>query len=134
MPKSCIICSAVASLDLQLPKACQRKDWKKQHKKICKLLNVGHGGSWRHAGAAPVHTNQSNLSKKNFEIEERSLSEEDGKRFFKLFQESTFEGSQAPTYESQLILAKQLIAHGANVNAVSSPNAQTCTVHAMRPS
>jgi hypothetical protein len=149
-----------------------------------------------------VHTDQSNLAKENFEIEERSLDEE-GKRFFKLFQESTFEGSQAATqkmkkyakrqtkhnqnfllfhslrflacsdpkmlswpnspllvilqfvdpnvlfgneetsraplhavsylanhsdystHESQLILAKQLIEHGASVNAVTSPNAKT---------
>jgi hypothetical protein len=56
MPKSgCIICRAVASQDvlfqycaacqsaLYCSKACQRKDWKKQHKKVYKLLNVGHG-------------------------------------------------------------------------------------------
>jgi hypothetical protein len=33
--------------------------------------------------------------------------------------------SDYSTHESQLILAKQLIEHGANVNAVSIPNAQT---------
>jgi hypothetical protein len=52
--KSCIICSAVASPDLQLQycdacqsalycsKAYQRIDWKKKHTQTCKLLNAGH--------------------------------------------------------------------------------------------
>jgi hypothetical protein len=55
MSKSCIVYKAVASPDILLQycdacqstmycsRACQREDWKKQHKKICKLLNVGHG-------------------------------------------------------------------------------------------
>jgi ankyrin repeat protein len=142
----------------------------------------------------PFHTNKSILSKENFEKGVRCMTGEDGKRFFKLFQESTFEGSRATaremkkiakrqttynqkimlfhslhflarsksemlswpnspllvmlqfvdpnmlsgegaplhqlafladpfdysTHKSQLILAKQLIEHGANVNAVSS--------------
>jgi hypothetical protein len=51
MPKSCIVCRAVASQDILLQycdacqsalycsKACQRKDWRKQqHKQICKLF------------------------------------------------------------------------------------------------
>jgi hypothetical protein len=55
MPKSCIICSAEASLELQLqyctaqsascivPGLVRGSIGKKQHKQICKLLNVGHG-------------------------------------------------------------------------------------------
>jgi hypothetical protein len=101
MPKSCIICSAVASPVIMLQycaacqsalycsKACQRKDWKqKQHKEICKLLNVGHGDMQLRTDA---HTNRS--------IQVQEISEHDlpssEKRFFKLFEESTFEGSRA---------------------------------------
>jgi hypothetical protein len=55
IPKSCIVCQVVASPDIQLnycarcqcavycSEVCRKKDWKKQHKQICKLLNVGHG-------------------------------------------------------------------------------------------
>jgi hypothetical protein len=55
MPKSCIICRAAESPELQLQhcaqcqsalycfKTCHRKYWETQHKKICKLFNVGHG-------------------------------------------------------------------------------------------
>jgi hypothetical protein len=213
MPKCCIICYAVASQDILLKycagcqsalycsKDCQRKDWKKkQHRQICKLLNVGHGDL---QVRFPVHTDQSIERKELFERNERSLGE-DGKRFFKLFEESTEDGSRAAaqnmkkivkrksknnkkflllhslhflirctnlkmlswpnspllvllqfvdpnmlfgneetgvtllhslaylvapsdysTHENQLILAKQLIEHGANVNAVSSPKRET---------
>jgi hypothetical protein len=74
-------------------KACQKQDWEKQHghKKLCKLLNVGHGDMqvW-----TPVHTHMCIASKEQFEAHVRSLDEDD-KRFFKLFEESTLEGSQA---------------------------------------
>jgi hypothetical protein len=195
MPKSCIICNAVASLDLELQycaqcqsalycsKACQREDWKKQHKKICKLLNVGHGDMQLRADE---QINRTNAFKEQFERGERSL-DEGMKQFFKLFEESTFEGSWAAakkmkkyakrqtklvqqfllfhsvhslvyssnsemlswpnspflvmlqfvetslhhlafmadpfnysTHKNQLILANQLIEHGANVNALST--------------
>jgi hypothetical protein len=178
-------------------------DWGKQHKQICKLLNVGHGDMQLRD---PIHTSRFIGLKEQFERQQRSLNcNEDAKRFFKLFEESTFEGSQAAarkmkeiakretknnqkfllfhslyflirsdsemlswpnspllvllhfvdssalcgseheplqegevrltplhdlaqlahssdysTHENQLILAKQLIEHGANVNAVSS--------------
>jgi hypothetical protein len=81
-PKSCIICSAVASQDVQLhycaqcqsalycSKACQREDWKKQHKQICKLLNVGHGGT---QVRNDIHTSQSIDWKKQFESYEQDL-------------------------------------------------------------
>jgi hypothetical protein len=103
MAKSCIVCSAEASPDLQLhycaqcqsalycSKACQRKDWTKQHKKICKLLNVGHGDM---QVRSDNHTRQSIDLKEQFEYGERQL-DVSMKQFFKLFRESTFEGSQA---------------------------------------
>jgi hypothetical protein len=107
MPKCCIICSIEASLDLQLQycdqcqsavycsRACQRKDWKKQHRGICKLLNKGHGGM--HGGMqvrSDDHTDRQIQLEEVFERAERSLKEGD-KIFFKLFAESTFEGSRA---------------------------------------
>jgi hypothetical protein len=212
MPRCCIVCTAEASPDLQLQycavcqsalycsKACQRKDWRERHKRICKLLNVGHGDMqvW-----SAMHTQRSISLKEQSERIERSLAK-DMKRFFKLFEKSTFEGSQAAarkmrkiaerqikpnqkvllfysfcflvwsdsemlswpnspllvflqifdpnvlsegdgapritplhtlaqladlsdysTHENQLILAKQLIEHGAKVNAVSSPQDET---------
>jgi hypothetical protein len=224
MPKNCIVCRAEATPDLHLQfcsacqsalycsKACQKQDWGKQHKKLCKLLNVGHGDM---QVRTPNHTRLSIASKEQFESIERSL-DEDMKRFFKLFEESTFEGSrdaaqkmkkiaerqtkhnqryllfhilnflalfsdseklswpnspllvllqlvgpnilsgreQEPlqegemrvpplhllaeladpfayaTHENQRILAKQLIEHGANVNAVSIPQGETVLHHA----
>jgi ankyrin repeat protein len=196
---SCSSTAVYASPPCIFSIACQRKDWKTQHKKICKLLNVGHGDM-------QVRTNNHGSlaieMEGGFERGESSLDEDD-KRFFKLFEESTFEGSQAAarkmkkiakrmskynqmhmlfhslhllirsdsemlswpnspllvmlqlvnpnvqignehanvtllhdlanhadhsdysTHENQLILAKQLIEHGANVNAVAMPNGQT---------
>jgi hypothetical protein len=211
MPRSCIICSAVASQEIMIQycgacksalycsRACQKKDWKKQHKEVCKLLNVGHGDM---QVRTDVHTSRSVARKEAFEIQESNLTE-DMKRFLKLFEESTFEGSRAAaqkmkkiakrqveqnqkfllihslyllvlsnlemlswpnspllvmlhfvsphvmsgdeetrftplhylaamadpcdysSHEKQVILAKQLIEHGANVNAVSIPGGET---------
>jgi hypothetical protein len=103
MLKSCMICSAVASPDLQLwycdacqsalycSNACQRKDWKqRQHKKICKLLNVGHGSMQL---LTEEHTSRQSILKEEFKTNQRRL-DEGQKRFFKLFTESTFEGSR----------------------------------------
>jgi hypothetical protein len=115
VPKCCIICSAVASPDLQLQycarcqsalycsKACQRIDWKqKQHKQICKLLNVGHGDRQVRTN---YHTSFSLQLKEQFERDKQLLS--DGvKRFFRLFEESTFEGSLA-TAQSMTKFAKR---------------------------
>jgi hypothetical protein len=54
MPKTCLNCKAVALKDVPTLscgacrsavyccKACQKKDWK-EHKKICKSLNIGEG-------------------------------------------------------------------------------------------
>jgi hypothetical protein len=216
MPKSCIICRVEASPDVLLQycdvcmsalycsRTCQRKDWKEQHKRICKRLNVGHGDMQLRT---EFHTSQCDYFKEEFETNEQ-IHDEDMKEFFKLFQESKFEGSRAAALEmkkiatrqtednrrfllfhslyflirsdsemlswpnspllvllrfvdanalsgdeplqegeeretplhhladlldpndystqvNQLILAKQLIKHGANVNAVSIPNAET---------
>jgi hypothetical protein len=205
MSKSCITCRAVASPELYCAvcqsalycsKACQREDWKK-HKKICKLLNVGHIQL-----RTGVHEKRLIDVNELYEDSQRSHNE-DIKLFFKLFEESTFEGSQAAarkmkkiakrqtkynqkcmlchslnflarsesamlswpnspllvmlqfvdtnvltgiednnvtplhllsvvavpsdysTHENQLILAKQLIQHGANVKAVSTRNGET---------
>jgi hypothetical protein len=215
---SCINCKAVASPDHRLQycagcqsalycsRACQKEDWQKHHKQICKLLNVGHGDMQLRRN---IHTKQSIQLKEVLEEGRRKL-DEDGMRFFKLFEESTFEGSRAAarkmkkiakrqakgnqkwllfhslhflvrsdsemlswpnspllvmlqfvdpnvlsghehealqegehryfplhlladladpsnysTHENQLILAKQLIKHGANVNAVSRPDGAT---------
>jgi hypothetical protein len=212
MPKSCIVCKAVASPDIQLQycaqchsavycsHACKKMDWRNQHRQICKFLNVGHGDMQVRTNE---HTSVYIALKEQFEGGERSLTEHQ-KEFFKLFQESTFEGSQAAvrkmkkiakrqtknnkkgllfqsihflirsdlkmlswpnspllvmlqfvdpnlqsgneeearltllhqlaymaapsdysTHKNQLILAKQLIEHGANVNAVSIPHGRT---------
>jgi hypothetical protein len=115
MPKSCCSCNALESQDILFlycatcksamycSKACQRKDWEKQHKQICKLLNVGHGGMQVQTN---VHRSRSICTKKAFEREELKV-DEDGKRFFKLFQESTFEGSQAAALEMKMIAERQ---------------------------
>jgi hypothetical protein len=221
MLRCCIICRAetwpdqycsVCQSALYCSEACQRKDWNKRHKHICKLLNVGHGYMQLRD---PIHVSQSIDMKEQFETHEQRF-DEDTNRFFKLFQESTFEGSQAAaremkkfakrltkqsqkfllfhsvnllirssnsemlswpnsplfvllqfvdpnvlhgdkdaplpedagratplhvlanladpsdysTHENQLILAKQLIEHGANVNAVSFPRGSTPLHHA----
>jgi hypothetical protein len=91
--QSCLLqyCAACQSA-LYCSKDCQRIDWrKKQHRQICKLLNVGHGDM---QVRTDDHTNRSNALKESIERTEYSLDEDD-KRFFKLFQESTFEGSGA---------------------------------------
>jgi hypothetical protein len=186
-------CTACQSA-LYCSRACQRIDWKKQHKQICKLINVGHGDMQLRTNE---HMRRSIALNENFEASERSL-DEDGKRFYKLFEESTFEGSPAAarkmkniakrknkqyqnvllihsldilifsssemlswpnspllvllhfvdpdvllfgdvlhrladladsfdfsSHDNQFILAKQLIEHGANVNAISSPQGKT---------
>jgi hypothetical protein len=159
-------------------------------------LQASQHGPWRHAGTirSYTHTRRSISLKERFESLEHRL-DEDIKRFFKLFEESTFEGSQAvaqnmkkyakePTenfqkfllihslhflarfpntkmlswpnspllvllqfvnpnvlsgddlanltvpndysaHGNQLILAKQRIEHGANVNAASIPDNKT---------
>jgi hypothetical protein len=116
MLKFCIICRAGASPELQLQycaqcqsalycsKACQRIDWReKQHKQICKFLNVGHGDQQMQTD---IHTSRQIELKKQFEEGEHILNE-DMKRFFRLFQESTFEGSRAAALEMRKIAKRQ---------------------------
>jgi hypothetical protein len=107
----CAVCRAEASPDLQLQycavcksalycsEACQSRDWKKQHKKICKLLNVGHGDM---QVRSDIHTRNFIQYKEHFETQERMLNGDD-KRFFKLSQESTFERSQAAARKKKKI-------------------------------
>jgi hypothetical protein len=115
MAKSCAVCNAVASPDLQLQycavcqsalycsKDCQSKDWKKQHKKICKLLCKGHGDMQMRS---PSHSKQVIFNREEFERRERSF-DEDAKRFFKLFTESTFGTSRAAALEMTAILNRK---------------------------
>jgi hypothetical protein len=110
-----IACRAEASPDLPLrycgrcqsalycSEACQREDWKKQHKKLCKLLNAGHGGMQLKSGE---HVSRSIRFKEIFEGHEGCLDEDDT-QFFKLFTESTFEGSQAAALEMRDIAKRQ---------------------------
>jgi hypothetical protein len=68
--KNSIICGAVPPPDLQPQycaacqsalycfRACQRIDWKKQHKQICKLVNVGHGSMQIRSD---IHTSRSSI-------------------------------------------------------------------------
>jgi hypothetical protein len=115
MLRCCIVCKVEASPDLQLrycaacqsalycSEACQRKDWRKQHKKICKLLNVGHGDM---PLRTPNHTSRSIALAEGFETQQRSFDEED-KEFFRLFEESTFEGSWAAARKMKKIAKRQ---------------------------
>jgi hypothetical protein len=71
---------------------------------ICKLLNVGHGDMHL---KSEVHTSQSLKNKEAFERGERSLTE-NTKRFFKLFEESMFDGSRAAAREMKKIAKRQI--------------------------
>jgi hypothetical protein len=115
MLRCCVVCKAEASLDLQLQycaacqsalycsEACQKKDWGKQHKHICKLLNVGHGDM---QVRTPIYTSRHVGWKEALERGERNLDKED-KRFFRLFEESTFKGSRAAAREMRKIAERQ---------------------------
>jgi hypothetical protein len=54
-----------------------------------------------------IHTSRSLDSNERFERQERSLDEDD-KRFFKLFEESTFEGSRAAARKMKKIAKRQI--------------------------
>jgi hypothetical protein len=115
MPESCIMCSAVAATRLQIrscgqcmsamycSKACQKKDWRPRHKRICKLLSVGHGGM---QVRNEIHTSRQIAVKEKFERNEQNLHE-GMKGFFKLFQESTFGGSRVAALEMEDIAKRQ---------------------------
>jgi hypothetical protein len=98
--KCCSKCQAVQYCS----KSCQKEDWK-QHKQICRFLNVGDG-------AVQVqiddHTARYARLEDLFEISERRFDEdEDGKRFFKLFTASTHDESKAAAREMKEIAARQ---------------------------
>jgi hypothetical protein len=115
MLRSCVVCKAGASPELQLQycaacqsamycsKACQTEDWKTQHKKICKFLNVGHGDM---QVRSDEHTSRDVAMKEVFERDKHNL-DKDGKRFFKLFGESTFEGSRAAAQTMKKLAERQ---------------------------
>jgi hypothetical protein len=113
MPKTCLNCKAVASTDVPTlscgtcrsavycSKVCQKEHWK-EHKKICKYLNVGEGAM---QVRYPVHMMIAAELDELYEVVERSL-DEDGRRFFKLFTESTFEGSKAAARKMKKIVVR----------------------------
>jgi hypothetical protein len=116
MSKVCIICSVAASPDLQLQycaqcqsalycsRTCQRKDWKNQHKKICKRLNVGHGDMQVRRKA---HEKRFMDMKEGFTESQRSIcTQRNMKQFFKLFEESTLEGSEVAALEMKKIVKR----------------------------
>jgi hypothetical protein len=117
MFRCCIVYKAGASPDLQLRNCggyqaalyCsgfQKKNWRKQHKQICKLLNVGHGGMQLRND---VHTLKSLRLKERFERGELRVDmDEDMKGFFKLFEESTVEGSRVAVRKMREFAERQI--------------------------
>jgi hypothetical protein len=83
-------------------KVCQKEDWK-EHKKICKYLNVGEGAM---QVRRPIHMENAAKNLELFEERERSL-DDDMQRLLKLFTESTFEGSQAAARKMKKIARRQ---------------------------
>jgi hypothetical protein len=114
MSKSCCLCNVVASGGVTFSycsacqsvmycsKVCQKEDWK-EHKKICKYLNVGEGGM---QVRDPSHMEYAATIEEGFKATERCLHD-DMKRFFTLFTESTIEGSQAAARKMKKILNRQ---------------------------
>jgi hypothetical protein len=109
--RCCTTCKAEASPDLYCAvcqsavycsRACQKKDWRK-HKKICKLLNVGHGDM---QVRSIFLTRQQTDSKETFETKER-IRKEEIKLSFKLFEESTFKGSRGAARTMEKIAKRQ---------------------------
>jgi hypothetical protein len=91
-------CSACQSV-MYCSKICQKKDWK-AHKKICKSLNAGDGAM---QVRSVLHEKASAKTEEIFREQEHRL-DEDGKRLFKLFTESTFEGSKAAARKMKKII------------------------------
>jgi hypothetical protein len=87
---------------LYCSKICQKQDWK-QYKQICKFLCVGDGAMQLRSDD---HVEGSIANRVLFE-EDKHRFDEDGKRFFKLFIESTLEGSQAAAQTMTEIAARQ---------------------------
>jgi hypothetical protein len=115
MSRSCIVCKVVASQDVQLSycatcrtalycsSKCQREDWK-QHKQICKLLNVGGDGAMQVQD--DEHVKNCASVWQVFELSEKTIFG-DMKQFYDLFKESTFEGSQAAARKMKKIAKRQ---------------------------
>jgi hypothetical protein len=115
MPKTCCTCNVVVSEAAPLlcciacrsamycSKVCQKQDWKRRHKKICKSLNVGEGALQVRASH---HLANAVGQKDGFEENERRLND-NMKEFFKLFKESTLEGSQAAARKMKKIAARK---------------------------
>jgi hypothetical protein len=116
MLKSCCICQVVASEGVTFAycgacqavqycsKVCQKKDWKEgEHKKICKYLNVGDGRAMQVRD--PEHEGLATKREESFKANENRFND-DMKRFFKLFTQSTFEGSQAAARKMKKIAAR----------------------------
>jgi hypothetical protein len=83
---------------------CQRKDWKgAEQENLQASLNVGHGGM---QVRTDTHTSRLNEGREVFETDQRNLDKED-KRFFKLFEETTFEGSRAAAPKMKEIVKRQ---------------------------
>jgi hypothetical protein len=117
MPNKCFTCNAAESEGVKFSycgacqsvlycsKVCQKEDWKEgEHKKICKSLkNAGDGAI--HV-RRPGHERNATEQEEEFREMEHSF-DEDMKRFFKLFKESTFEGSKAAAENMKKIAARQ---------------------------
>jgi hypothetical protein len=84
-------------------KVCQKQDWKRQHKQICKSLNVGEGAMQVRAS---LHLVNAAGREDAFKESECRLND-NKKRFFKLFKESTLEGSQAAARKMKKIAARE---------------------------
>jgi hypothetical protein len=83
-------------------KICQKKDWK-AHKKICKSLNAGDGAM---QVRSVLHEKTSATLEEGFKENERRLND-NMKRFFKLFKESTLKGSQDAARKMKKIAARE---------------------------
>jgi hypothetical protein len=117
MSKSCFTCNADTVLGCCIKcqavqycsKSCQKEDWK-QHKQICQFLNVGDGAV---QVLTDEHTKNFEMKIKNFEMMKEMLNSTEVNfdanvmRFFKLFTESTLEGSRAAAREMKEIAARQ---------------------------
>jgi hypothetical protein len=83
-------------------KVCQKEDWK-EHKKICKYLNVGEGAM---QVRDPIQMKHAATIEEGFKATERSFND-DIRQFFKLFTESTFEGSKAAARKMKKIVVRE---------------------------
>jgi hypothetical protein len=114
MPKTCLNCKAAASKDVPIlccdecrsavycSKVCQKEHWK-EHKKICKSLNVGEGAI--QVRSVKHMENEAKIAE-GFKESERRLGD-NMKRFFKYFKESTLKGSQDAARKMKKLAARE---------------------------